>query len=60
LEKVLDDRDGNFFPSQEGTHLFEQIVSGVAAMHAKKIWHRDLKPANVMIERNFKKPVRES
>lgn len=45
LDRVVRDR-----PTPEvGLHIIEQLVQGVATLHARRVVHRDLKPANAML-----------
>ena len=38
-----------FMPLDQAFRIFEQILAGVGAAHAKGMIHRDIKPANVLI-----------
>ncbi len=40
------------FPSKSATDVTMQIVSGLAAAHARGLVHRDLKPENILITRD--------
>jgi len=45
LDRVVRDR-----PTPEvGLHIIEQLVQGVATLHARRVVHRDLKPANAIL-----------
>lgn len=48
LKDILEERNG--LPWPELYPLLRQILSGLAAAHAKEVIHRDLKPGNIFIE----------
>lgn len=51
LSQIIEDRDGDPFPSFEALHIIRAVAQAVAPIHRAGEYHGDLHPLNVMVRR---------